>query len=150
MKEKETNTKFNWLTLVCLIVAIACAVSTAVAWILYATKGENPYKVIHDLYADDTRLDSTVTVQGYYSSSLVQEDGTVKEAEEGETVYHFVTAFDEPKCCSITIEFISSTGEYPGMGDYVEVTGTYSRYSEGSANYNTVKDATWKHITAPK
>lgn len=108
------------------------------------------YKIIHDIYASDSSLDKQVTVKGYYSNSLVTADGTQEEAEEGETVYHFITAFDAPKCCSVTIEFVSKDGTYPGIGDYAEVTGVYTRYSEGTNTYSTIKDASWKHLTAPK
>lgn len=108
------------------------------------------YKVIHDIYASDSNLDTQVIVKGYYSNSLVTADGTQKEAKEDEPVYHFITAFDAPKCCSVTIEFISKDGTYPGIGDYAEVTGVYSRYSEGTNTYSTIKDASWRHLTAPK
>ena len=145
------------------VIAIALAALIAIGVLLMHTILLQPsnYEKIHDLYIDDSQLDKTITVSGYYSNSLLNtetssstsEDETSTTTGESKTAaeadYHFVTAFDKTKCCSMTVEFISMNGTYPGIGDYIEVTGVFSRYSEGTHTYSTIKDASWKHKTAP-
>lgn len=156
----DNKNKFFTITNMCFIAAILALVVALLLALAFNAKPKSPYMAIHDIYADDSTLDTKVKLQGYYSNSLInnssnEEDeehdsDTSASSETNETVYHFLTAFDETKCCSITIEFVSSNGDYPGLGDYIEVEGIYSRYSEGTNTYSTVKDAVWKHIDAPK
>lgn len=106
------------------------------------------YALVHDIGVSATDyLGKTVQVTGLYHNSLTQSDGTQAEPKEDEIVYHFLTVFDEPGCCSRTIEFVSADGKYPSFGDEVYISGVLARYKEGNNEYLTVDKCTWAIVT---
>ena len=80
---------------------------------------EDEYMHMRDIYANiEAKLNTEVSISGYYSNSLLQHDGTLVEAAEGETVYHFITVYDDVTGCSLSIEFTDDT--YPEVGEHIE------------------------------
>lgn len=102
------------------------------------------FTLVHDLYAySDEYLNTKVAITGIYSNSLVQEDGTIAEPEDNETVYHFLTVFDTAGDCFFTIEFTSASGEYPAFGDLIYASGVFSEYTEDDSKYVTIMNSDW-------
>lgn len=103
------------------------------------------FMLIHDVFAyTDDYLGKIVELNGFYSNSLMNADGSLSEPESDETVYHFLTVFDEPKDCYYTIEFESANYEDLAIGDYIYVSGELTSYTEEDNNYLTLKDSVFR------
>lgn len=102
------------------------------------------YALLHDmLNYSDKYLDKQIMLTGFYSNSLLQADGSLAEPKEDEIVYHFITVFDEPGDCYLTVEFVSSDDTYPESNSEITVTGILQIYKEGNDEYLHLTDSTW-------
>lgn len=102
------------------------------------------FALLHDmLNYSDKYLDKQIMLTGFYSNSLLQADGSLAEPKEDEIVYHFITVFDEPGDCYLTVEFVSSDDTYPESNSEITVTGILQIYKEGNDEYLHLTDSTW-------
>lgn len=111
------------------------------------TDADINYALLHDiLNYKDNYVNKAVTLTGFYTNSLLQDDGTLAEPDGDEIVYHFITVFDEPGDCYLTTEFVSADDTYPDMQDEITVTGIVQTYKEGNNEYLHLTDSKWSVI----
>ena len=67
-------------------------------------------------------LGKTIKIPGYYAKGT---DGD----------YHFVVVVDGTGCCTLGVEFILDSNEYPNEGTEVVIEGVYEQYYEGEYVY---------------
>ena len=127
--------KFNLIAAALASLSLAGAVfmSTEISK-LKPTPAEESFDTIYSIYNDtDKYIDKDISIEGYYSNSLLLEDGTIAPESEALT-YHFLTVFDKYNANSLSIEF-TYDGEYPEIGDYISISGTFDVYSEEDITY---------------
>lgn len=74
------------------------------------------------------------------SSSSVSSDASSSSTEEQkhEKVYHFITVFDKYKDCYQTIEIDTEDTNYPDIGSYITVTGTYHKFMDSNGQHYSI------------
>lgn len=139
------------ISTIILAIVTALCLTFLIVMSLGSTKFSDSYELAHEIYNNaDSYIGKIVTLQGYYSNSRLEEDGTLADTTEDEVVYHFITVVDQYEDCHVSFEFTTKNNEYPAIGDTIEITGVLVEYVEDSINYYTIDADKFTKITASK
>lgn len=110
------------------------------------------FDLVYAAYTNPSQfLNKEITVIGYYSNSAAMESSTSESSETSEedssNVYHFITTYGQIDECHVTAEFTTATGEYPEVGDVIQITGKFTSYEEDGITYYTIAADGYTNIT---